>query len=59
MQLTQMKADYTTNSHYLTYTFLYKSWENVLSKLGIERVFERVSGDKVDTKQDPGRSIGK
>ena len=30
-----MKDDYTTNSHYLTYTFLSsKGWENVL--LGLE-----------------------
>ena len=25
-----MKDDYTTNSHYRTYTFLFKGWENVL-----------------------------
>ena len=35
--LTQMKDDYTTNSHYLTYTFL-RGWENVLLELGSERV---------------------
>ena len=29
--LTQMKDDYTTNSHYLTYVFLFKGWENVLA----------------------------
>ena len=34
-----MKDDYTTNSHYLTYTFLLvKGWENVLFEFGSERV---------------------
>ena len=38
--LTQMKDDHTTNSHYLTYTFLQflKGWENLLFELGSERV---------------------
>ena len=29
-----MKDDYTTNSPYLTHTFLFKGWENVLFELG-------------------------
>ena len=33
-----MKDDYTTNSHYLTHTFLLECWENVLFELGSERV---------------------
>ena len=33
-----MKDDYTTNSHYLTYTFLLEGWENVPFELGSERV---------------------
>ena len=33
-----MKYDFTTSSHYLTHTFLLKSWENVLFELGTERV---------------------
>ena len=32
--LIQMKEDYTSNSHYLTYTFLLKGWENVLYNFG-------------------------
>ena len=36
-KLTQMKDDYTANSHYITYTFL-RGWENVLFELGSERV---------------------
>ena len=33
-----MKDDYTTNSHYLTYTFLFKSWESVtlILNLGVK-----------------------
>ena len=32
-----MKDDNTTNSHYITYTFLFEGWENVLFELGSER----------------------
>ena len=37
-KLTQMKDDYTTNSHCITCTCLFKGWENVLFELGSERV---------------------
>ena len=33
-----MKADYTTNSHYLTYTLPLKGWEYVLFEHGSEKV---------------------
>ena len=34
-----MIDDYTTTfSHYITYTFLFKGWENELFELGSERV---------------------
>ena len=33
-----MKDDYTTNSHYITYTLLLTAWENVLFELGSERL---------------------
>ena len=36
-QRTNMKDDYTTNSHYLI-NFYWKGWENVLFELGGERV---------------------
>ena len=36
--LFRFKDDYTTNCPYLTYTYLPKGWENVLFKLGSERV---------------------
>ena len=35
-----MKNDYTTNPHYLTYTFLFRGWENVLFELGSEMVMD-------------------
>ena len=34
---------YTTNSHYLTHTFLLKGWENVLFEIGRERLNEVIS----------------
>ena len=39
-QFTQMKDDYTTNSHYCTLLtrFLFRGWENVLFELGSNRV---------------------
>ena len=50
-----MKDDYTTNSHYLTYTFLFKNWEDVLFELwdlniGSNEVFycsARVAGSAI------------
>ena len=36
--LCRLKNDYTINSHYRTYTFLFKGWENVLSELRSERL---------------------
>ena len=33
-----MKDDYTASSHYITYTFPLKGWENVLFELASERV---------------------
>ena len=36
--LTQMEDyEYTTNSHYLTFTILFKRWENALFELGSKR----------------------
>ena len=37
-QLTQMKDNPSTHSHCITYTFLFKNWENILFELGSERV---------------------
>ena len=42
--LPQMKDDYTTNYHYITYTFLLKRWENILFELsGCEKVNRTLS----------------
>ena len=34
-----MEDDYTTNSHYITYTFSFRGWENVLFELGSDCIF--------------------
>ena len=52
-----MKDDYTTNSHYLTDTFLLKGWENVLFELRNERVNICVIWQVVDSVKE--KTIGK
>ena len=47
-----MKDDRTTNSHYITYTFHLKGWENVLFELGSERVNGESEGDDEDGNAD-------
>ena len=40
----QMKDDYTTNSHHLTFTFLLRGWENVFCELGHENFIYKPRG---------------
>ena len=48
--LTQMKCDYTSNSHWHNITYLLKGWENVLLELGGERVKHTPASFKLSSK---------